>query len=170
MPMEHKAYAFDWSRFEFDLHPVLVGALARDDTAGLEAYIDQHLAELTDPYEGEPLPADWRTTLGNQDVHEYGDYALTRFYDPVDCWGIGYEWLRLTDELPEPAANAMLGSPIGPAGKLFDPGRYGSYFQTPRRVRESLATLQPRACPELARYLELLERCVGERHGVYVTF
>jgi hypothetical protein len=170
MPMEHKAYAFDWSRFEFDLHPLLVDALAAHDTTGLEAYIDQHLADLTDPYEGEPLSANWRDTLENRDVHEYGDYALTRFYDPSDGWGIGYEWARLSEELPEPAATAMLGFPVGPQENLFDPGRYGSYFQTPRRVRESLVALQPHGCPALARYLELLERCVGERRGVYVTF
>src|SRR5262249_8215566 len=97
MAMEHKAYAFDWSRFEFDLHPLLAEALTTNGTTELQAFIDQHLAELTDPYEGESLSADWRETLGNRDVHEYGDYALTRFYDPADCWGIGYEWARLSD-------------------------------------------------------------------------
>jgi hypothetical protein len=170
MPMEHKAYAFDWTRFEFDLNPLLVQALTDDDPAELEAYIDEHLAELTDPYEGEPLPADWRDALENRDVHEYGDYALTRFYDSADCWGVGYEWARLSEELPEPAANAMLGLTVGPPERLFDPGRYGSYFQTPRRVGESLAALQPHACRELAGYLKLLERCAGGGRGVYVTF
>jgi hypothetical protein len=170
MPMEHKAYAFDWSAFEFDLHPLLDDALTANATAELEAFIDQHRAKLTDPYEGEPLQTDWRDTLGNRDVHEYGDYALTRFYDPADSWGIGYAWARLSGKLPEPAARALLGFPIGPAENLFDPGRYGSYFQTPRQVRESLTALQPHGCPALVRYLELLERCVAERRGVYVTF
>jgi hypothetical protein len=170
MPMEHKAYAFEWSRFELDLYALLVEALTADDTAKLEMYIDRHLGELTDPYEGEPLSADWRDALEKRDVHEYGDYALTRFYDPADCWGIGYEWARLSDEILEPAANAMLGFPIGPAENLFDPGRYGSYFQTPKLVRESLSSLQPHACQDLARYLELLEMCVCDRRGVYVTF
>jgi hypothetical protein len=168
--MEHKAYAFDWLQFDLNLHPLLVEALTANDTAQLEAFIDQHLDELTDPYEGKPLSADWRDTLGNRDVHECGDYALTRYYDPADCWGIGYEWTRLRDELPEPAANAMLGFAVGPAENFFDPGRYGSYFQTPRGVRGSLAELQPHGCQQLARYLELLERCVAERRGVYVTF
>jgi hypothetical protein len=124
MPREHKAYAFDWTRFEFELHPLLVEALTTDETAKLEAFIDQHLVELTDPYEGEPLSTDWRDTLENRDVHEYGDYALTRYYDPADNWGIGYAWTQLSDELPEPAANAMLGFAIGPAKNLFNPGRY----------------------------------------------
>jgi hypothetical protein len=168
--MEHKAYAFDWSRFEIDLLPLLVEALIRDDTEVLEAFIDRSLAELTDPYEGEPLSLDWRDTLGNRDVHEFGDYALTRFYNPADNWGIGYAWARLSDRLPEAAANALLGFAVGPMENLFDPGRYGSYFQNPRRVRESLEVLQPHACSELARYLALLERCVAEQLGVYVTF
>ena len=170
MVMEHKAYAFDWSRFESELHPLLEYALTDNDPAGLETYIDEHLTELTDPYEGEPLSADWRETLENRDVHEYGNYALTRFYDPADCWGVGYEWARLSEELPGPAANAMLGFPVGPPDRLFDPGRYGSYLQTPGQVRGSLAQLRPHACPELSDYLGLLERCAGEGRGVYVTF
>ena len=136
----------------------------------MEAFIDHHVAQLKDPYEGEPLSADWRDKLGNKDVHEYGDYALTRFYDPADCWGIGYEWARLSEELPESAANAMLGFVVGPPGNLFDPGRCGSYFQTPRQVRESLGVLQAHTCPGLGRFLDLLSRCVAEARGVYVTF
>lgn len=170
MPMEHRAYAFDWLRFESDLYLLLVGALAANDPIELEAYIDQHLDELTDPYEGEPLSPDWRDTLENRDVHEYGDYALTRFYAPAVCRGIGYEWARLSDELPAPAAKALLGFPVGPGDNRFDPGRYGSYFQTPGGVRESLAVLQAHACPALAEYLWLLEQCAAEGRGVYVTF
>jgi hypothetical protein len=169
MPMEHKAYAFDWSRFEADLLPVLVRALTADDPAELAAYIDLHLGELTDPYEGEPLAAGWRDGLGNRDVHEYGDYALTRFYDPAECHGVGHGWARLSEELPGPAA-ALLGAPVGPAGRQFDPGRYGSYFQPPGRVQESAAALRPHARPELADYLGLLERCAAGQRGVYVTF
>jgi hypothetical protein len=176
--MEHKAYAFDWAQFEFELHPLFVEALTVNESSGLEAFIDRHLAELTDPYEGEPLSTNWRDALGNQDVHEYGDYALTRYYDPADCRGIGYGWAQLSEELPEEAANAMLGFAVGPEDNLFDPGRYGSYFQTPRQVRESLSALRPHSCtrtcysscPDLLQYLELLERCVAERRGVYVTF
>jgi hypothetical protein len=168
--MEHKAYVFDWSRFEFDLRLLLTEALATDDTAELEAYIDRHLTELMDPYEGEPLTAEWRDALENRDVHEYGDYALTRFYDPGDCSGVGYEWARLSEELPEPAAVALLGFTVGPPGRLFDPGRYGSYFQTPAQVRESLAALKPLGLSELAGFVELLERCAAKGRGVYVTF
>ena len=125
MAMEHKAYAFDWSDFDSHLHSILVKALTTNHTIDLEAFIDKHVAELTDPYQGEPLTTDWRDTMENQDVHEYGDFALTKFYDPSDSFGLGYEWMRLSEELPVDAANAVLGVSIGPLANVFNPGRYG---------------------------------------------
>ena len=162
MGMSHKAYAFDWHGFEFDLHPWLEAALAADNPAELESFIDDNRASVTDPYEGDPLPEDWRAGLENRDVHEFGDYALTRFYDPADDCGVGSAWMSISNQLPEAAANALLGFSVGPPGRLFDPGRYGSYFQTPAQVRESLAVLKPLDVPELARFVELLERCAAE--------
>lgn len=170
MSLEHKAYAFDWTRFEFDLLPILTAALATNDATELEKYIDLHRAELTDPYEGEPLPSDWRTMLESGDVQEYGDFALTRFYDPADCRGIGYEWACLSEELPEPVARAMLGFPIGPREHLFDPGRCGSYFQTAECVRRSLVELKPMGSIVLTDFVSLLERCAAGSQGLYTTF
>jgi hypothetical protein len=159
-----------WSSFASDVLPLLVDALTTNVPGKLVACIDRYLAELTDPYEGDSLPADWQDALQNRDVHEYGDYALTRFYDPADCWGIGYEWTLLDDELPPPASNAVLGSVVGPAENRFDPGRYGSFFWTSDQVGWSLAVLQSLDRPELVRFLALLERCVAEERGLYVTF
>lgn len=170
MAISHKAFAFDWRGFEVDLHPRLENALVADDPSELEAFIDDHRESLTDPYEGEPLPESWREALENRDVHEYGDYALTRFYDPSDDFGIHDEWSEVSDQLSEAAANALLGISVGPPERLFDPGRYGSYFQTPGQVRESLSVLKPLGVPELARFVELLEQCVQEGRGMYVTF
>jgi hypothetical protein len=170
MSMSHKAYAFDWRGFELDLLPLLEDALLADDSAQLETFIDDHREALTDPYEGEPLSDDWRAALENRDVHEYGDYALTRFYDPADDLGIAEEWLKVSERLPRPAANALLGFPVGPPKRLFDPGRQGSYFQTPAQVRESLAILKPLGVPELDPFVKLMERCAAEGCGVYITF
>lgn len=170
MAMSHKAYAFDWRRFEFDLYPLVEDALAANDPAVLEAFIEAHRHALTDPYEGQPLPEDWRAVLENRDVHEYGDYALTRFYDPADECGIAEDWAEISHRLPTVAVDALHGFSIGPPDRLFDPGRYGSYFQTPDQVRESLAALTPLGLPELARFVELLERCVADGRGVYITF
>jgi hypothetical protein len=170
MSMSHKAYAFDWRGFELDLRPLLEDALVADNTGLLETFIDDHREVLTDPYEGEPLSDDWRAALENRDVHEYGDYALTRFYNPADDCGIAEEWMRISERLSRPAANALLGCPVGPPNRLFDPGRQGSYFQTPAQVPESLAILNPLGVPELAPFAGLLERCAAEGCGVYVTF
>lgn len=169
MPMTHKAYAFDWSRFEFGLLPILIEALIADDTAALEAFIDDNHALLTDPYEGEPLPNDWRAGL-NWDVHVYGDYALSAFYDPADDCGIAGEWGEVSECLPGASANALLGFSLGPPERPFDPGRYGSYFQTPSQVQKSLEFLQPLGMPELSPFVDLLARCNAEGRGVYVTF
>ena len=101
-------------------------ALAANDSAELEEFIDRYRAELKDPYEGKPLPEDWRETLGNRDVQEYGDFALTRFYDPnADC-GLGCCWNEIDDALPEEDREVLLGLPFGPRHNRFDPGRYGS--------------------------------------------
>jgi hypothetical protein len=170
--LSHKAFAFDWSAFEFDLHPLLEAALESNDPTELEAFIDEHRKALTDPYEGNPLPKNWRAMLENRDVHEYGDYALTRFYDPSDDCGLVEFWAEVSERLPGRAADALLGFPIGPRGRLFDPGRLGSYFQTPTQVKKSLATLRPRTnkLEELRPFVELLEQCAAEGLGVFVTF
>lgn len=170
MPKEHRAYAFDWLRFEADLQPLLVQALADDDPAGLEAYIDRHRGELKNPRDGTPLAANWRETGRGYSVQEYGSYALTRFYDPAGCHGIGHQGARLSEELPLWIGITLTGSPIGPPGRQFDPAQIGSYFQTPKRVRESVAVLRESPLPEAAGYLALLERCAAEGRGVYVTF
>lgn len=170
MAMSHKAYAFDWQGFEFDLLPLLGEALATDDPGELAAFIDTHRDLLTDPYEGKPLPADWRASLESRDVHEYADYALTRFYDPANDCGLHEDWVEISDRLPANAADALLGFSVGPPNRMFDPGRYGSYFQNPAQVQESLATLRRLDLPELAEFIELLERCTAEGRGVYTTF
>jgi len=136
----------------------------------LEALIDDTRQAFTDPYEGEPLSVGWQSALENRDVHEYGDYALTRFCDVNDDSGIQEAWAEVSERLPTAAANTLLGFLIGPPERLFDPGRYGSYFQTPDRARDSLEILEPLSVPESVRFDELLERCVVQRRGVYVTF
>ena len=179
MPMSHKAYAFDWRAFERDELPGLLSrALETGDTAGLVAYVERNRQALKDPYEGDPLAEDWQGQLGNRDVHEYGDYALTRFYDPnADC-GLAYCWNEIDDALPEEDREVLLGSPFGPSHNRFDPGRYGSYFQTPQQVAGSLARVRGFDLPWLdehdrgfvRRFVRLLEECVAAGQGLYATF
>lgn len=179
MSMSHKAYAFDWPAFESDdLYGLLFAALTSGDSAGLIHYIDVHREDLKDPYEGNPLADDWRDMRENHDVYEYGDVALTRFYDPAEDAGIGNPWLAIDDQLPEADRAALLGTPFGPPSDSFDPGRLGSYFQTPREVARSLArvrrfklsALEDYHRKSLERFRDLLEECEKAGSGLYVTF
>ena len=80
------------------------------------------------------------------------------------------EWTVLSGCLKNAVRNALLGSTIGPTNSPCDPGRYGSYFQNPTQVLESLAVLKSCGLPELSRFIHLLDRCAVESLGVYVTF
>src|SRR5690349_15161787 len=92
MSMEHKAFVFDWESFLQELSELLFSALVSDDTTRLKAWINSNVADLKDPYEGEPLTKDWEDTLDVKDAHQYGDFALTKYYDPARDIGLGHEW------------------------------------------------------------------------------
>lgn len=170
MSMEHKAFEFDWLPFERDLHHLIVDALSTRETRGVEAFVDENLTDLVDPYEGQPIAADWRNGLVNRDTHEVADYALTRYYDPVQDYGIGSAWIGISDAIDEQVVNALLGQPIGPSHNRFDPGRFGSSFQSPERVTESLVLLNSSSVAEMRPLVELFTRCARLGKGVYVTF
>ena len=163
--MEHKAYVFNYKSFENELMPILANCLKNGDIELLRSFIAAHKDSVTDPYEGEELPSNWEDALENRDVHEYGDYALTRYYDPSEDIGLGERWLQLDDRLQTLA----LGTPLGEA-ILFDPGRMGSYFQSPDQIAEALRlaqAIQP-ALPGVADLANLLRS--GRAKGLYVTF
>jgi hypothetical protein len=179
--MSHKAYAFDWSAFARDeLHRILLDALASGDTNGLIRYIEANRDHLKDPYEGGPLSDDWnwKDMLENFDVHEFGDFALTRFYDPAKDSGLGNEWLTINERLSEADQGVLLGTPFGSSSEYFDPGRQGSYFQTPRQLVKSLARVERIELPDLEDhqrkslewFKDLLQECAGAGSGLYITF
>ncbi len=168
--MEHKAFAFNWNSFEQELFPTLVKALETGEVQEIINFIEKNRQHLTDPYEGQPLDDGWQSTLSNRDVHEYGDYALTKYYAPDEAAGVGDAWIDLSDELPATASRALLGETVGPKGNLFDPGRMGSYFQRPEQARVSLDVLTNLNKPELADFCQLLSECVNKNLGVYITF
>ncbi len=172
MSMSHKAYAFDWRAFEKDeLHHLLVAALESDDPATIAHYIEAHREQIKDPYEGQTIEQGWEAALGNRDVHEYGDFALTRFYDPTENHGVAEAWLAVDAEVAEQDRFALLGSRLGKSGHEFDPGRQGSYFQTPQQVAESLRRFDRFAQDgRLRTYVQLLRGCVADGLGVYITF
>ena len=171
--MSHKAYAFNWEAFtKDDVHDVLLRALESNDHTALVRYCRDQRARLRDPYEGQPLPPDWEGALENRDVHEYGDYALTRFYNPAEDRGLGEQWASVSSALSGGQRAALLGTPLGPPANLFDPGRQGSYFQTPvdvvrshRKIRESRPPVA-----SLEAFEAFLQSCESQNSGLYVTF
>jgi hypothetical protein len=89
--MSHKAYAFDWSAFVRDeLHDILLDALSSGNERGLVRCIEANRDYINDRYQGGRLSDDWKDRLGNYDVHEFADLALTRFYDPMEDYGIDH--------------------------------------------------------------------------------
>lgn len=170
MSMEHKGYAFDWQSFASELHPILLNGLETGDTQGLINFIASNREQLTDPYAGAPLKENWHRLLSNCDIHEYGDYALTKYYEVGTDRGLGYTWREISDQLPVAARKSLLGKPLGPQGSFFDPGRMGSYFQAPAQVAASLEVLRDYPLLALAGFCDLLAACVGEGWGVYITF
>lgn len=174
MTMVHKAYAFDWLAFERELLGVFDRAMATKDPAELHRFIDARREWLKDPFEGNPLTDEWwQREVDPADVHQVGEVALTRYFDPTEDWGLQSQWIHLDRRLPEQARAAVLGQPIGPPDDPFDPGKQGTYFQTPAQAAESLAVLR-RAdlpeCPEVETFVSLLGQCVDEGKGLYVTF
>lgn len=178
MTMAHRAFAFDYTKFHDELRPVLVGALETADTAGLRAWIDANLGVLVDPYEGEPLPKNWQAVLEVGDVHELGDYALTKYYDGDLDIGLDADWQELTELLEKSGLDAALtlGTPLGPEQAPFDPGRQGSYFQTPGEVTAAVAQLQgllqshPALATDLLPLQGMFQQAARQRSGLYVTF
>ena len=166
MSFSHKAFAFEWSVFELELAPKLKLGLQRGDTELLESFIEVHRSSLRDPYEGEPLPEDWKNLLEVGDVHELADFALTRYYQPSADFGVGEEWSVLSEKVSEAERNAMLGS----AFESLDPGRMGSYFQSSRAAVASLQALQNLSAGAAETFKTGLRKAVNSGLGIYVTF
>jgi hypothetical protein len=178
MSLEHKAFEFNYEPFLKELKPKLEIALLTNDITRIEEFIAEHISELKDPYEGEPLDGSWSQMIEVADSHQYGDFALTKYYDPGANIGLGYDWQdvqkRLLLEAPE-LAPAVLGKPLGTKNCYFDPGKSGSYFQSPDQVQNNIKSLEGLArsrvgdLSELNLLLEMLAK-VSQGKGLYVTF
>jgi hypothetical protein len=176
---EHKAFILDYQSFESQLKNILESALENENVSQLSGYISQNQAHLKDPYEGEPLTNEWESMLESQDPHQYGDFALTMFYDPTEDIGLGYDWENVQETLSQRLTDtsSVLGSPIGPASNYFDPGKMGAYFQSPQQVIENQRLLESafdqeelESSAELEKMLEMLQAAISEGKGLYITF
>jgi hypothetical protein len=176
--MEHRAYPFDYEGFTRDLRADLDAALATGDCTRLRAFIQANGSRLRDPRTGEPLELSWETRVEPKDAHQYGNLALTRFYDPEEDVGLGNDWDDLNDLLNEllgEAARPTLGEPCGPPDNPFDPGQQGAFFQSPEQVKASLRQIeqllsnQPGLAVELGEARAMLAPVAGANLGLYVT-
>jgi hypothetical protein len=179
MSIDHKAYVFDYDRFAIELKSNLEEALLTENINSLIIFIRENLSFLKDPDLGKPLDINWEKTLINKDVHEYGDFALTKFYDPEDCIGLSNDWREIDDLLCYEFGEGSLitlGKILGPKDNFFDPGKMGAYFQSPHQVQKNLIwledTLEQR--PELLEYLisviNMLKPASKQGQGLYITF
>ena len=139
--MSHRAFAFDWNAFSMELRPILEEALESDNPTGLIRFVDANLGQCSDPSEGELLSPEWKDHLSHASVQEIGDFALTKYYDVKGDSGLGTAWLELDDQLGVSAREALLGISLSGAGRSFDPGLMGSYFQPPEKVAHSSTIL-----------------------------
>jgi hypothetical protein len=171
--MSHKAFAFDWRAFELDpLHAVLLSALQTNSTIELQKYIDEWRATIKNPYDGLPLAHGWRGGLEYGDVHELGDVALTRFYQPDADFGLGEQWGEAEARLLGAERDRFLGSPIGRDGLLFDPGRQGAYFHASGDVNDFLCLVTKLDTGDglFSHFKESLRCCPTLGLGLYQTF
>jgi hypothetical protein len=180
MSMYHKAFIFDSGSFETSLSSILREALGSNDSALLLRFIENNWPSLTDPNTGEPLTSDWRLIVDTGDVQRCGDIALTLYYDPNENIGLGYDWSELDDLLlrllPGRGGAVVLGKCFGASNQPFDPGRQGSYFQSPEFVRENLLLINRLMCLKtedadaLSKVKDMLQAASTRNKGLYITF
>jgi hypothetical protein len=179
MAMEHRAFIFDFESFTEELSRILETALETGEVDALIDFIQVNLDSLKDPYEGEPLDSSWQTMMEYKDAHQYGDFALTKFYDPQSNIGLGYEWEAIQNLLNSQlngGGNMVLGRAFGPTNNYFDPGKIGSYFQTPDQVEDNLQKLnelvkqKPQMSSQLSQLMKMLNTAAKAGKGLYITF
>jgi len=179
MSMEHKAFVLDYEAFKSQLGSLLESALMTGINDKLAQFIGTNITWLKDPYEGEPLDESWEDIIEVKDTHSYGDFALTKFYNPASDIGLGDDWEEIQDLLNDVSSDfgtAILGRPFGPERNYFDPGKMGSYFQTSGEVQQNLSLLKdlgqrkPEVSPALNKAIEMFQQAAEAGKGLYVTF
>lgn len=180
MSLEHKAFVFDFYGFRGELKPILESSLRSGDISSLIEFVIANKDILVDPYQGEALDENWEAMIEDRDAHQYGDFALTKYYSPLEDQGLGVEWEGLQELMPNSANvsfSPFLGAPIVVGEEIFDPGKMGAYFQSESDVVESLSVLTAFESLVPKNYIDgfvrfkcLLERAIDEGRGIYITF
>ncbi len=161
--MEHKAYEFDWNSFEKEFAELFISSLRSDDKDALIAFIESNPSSITDPYEGNSLEDNWKEYLNTLSTLEIADHALTKYYSVEEEFGLCDEWLPINETLCQKEIDALLGISYSE----FDPGCYGSYFQSPLLLVENIGILSNSGNKTIRSYLGSLSNVCK---GLYVTF
>jgi len=187
MSMEHKAFIFSYYDSENELKPILIDALDQQNFSALSSFFDANIGSLFNLYISEPLPSNWleqfnenwNETFGENAIQICGDIALTKYYNHDSNIGLSYDWMDLTSEWEDiylPAVDMTLGNAIGPIHNRFNPGKLGSYFQSPEMVAANLRELQdfvasnPEHKKSLSPLESMLEQAAIQNMGIYTTF
>lgn len=179
--MEHKAFVFNCEGFERELKGILEEELHTDSYLRLREFILKNIDHIKDPYEGNILDEDWELMIENDDPHQYGDFALTKYYEPLDDIGIGMNWEKLQDivgGLAIEGESPILGTTVGSSDNPFDPGKMGAYFQSLSKVKQNLKFLNELKKEgadrdievELKTSIKMLKAANEAKKGLYVTF
>jgi hypothetical protein len=179
MSIEHKAFIFEYEKFSSELKETLEDALSSGSHSALRAFIVREKKQLKDPYEGEPLGEDWEEMIGEADPEQYGDICLTKYYEPSIDIGLGDDWEQVESELKNLGLNSgcvLFGLPIQGGSRNFDPGKIGSYFQSPKEVDANLALILKYVSKSkdlkiiFNGLIEMLGAANSKNLGLYVTF
>jgi hypothetical protein len=176
--MTYHGFLFDYNAFERELKPLLEKALKSGKTAALEKFIDKHHASLTSVMTGEKLTASWREEFEEATATEYGEVALSKYFDEEEDNLVMGKWHRFVAAFEKVGGEEgiALGETIGPADKPFDPTSQGCYFQSPKQVEENLKALglwhevEGPLPKELKELREMFQTIHKEGKGLYVKF
>ncbi|WP_445627159.1 hypothetical protein [Nostoc sp. DSM 114167] len=177
--MEHKAFVFDYDAFIQELAEILENALVINQRNELITFIENNFSYLKNPDEGEPLDYSWKEMLDTEDISQYGDFAITKYYNPQCDIGLGYDWLPLYDMLLnelDKDTSPLLGKNFGIPGNYFNPGQIGSYFQSLEQVKNNFELLnwllneKKEHLPNLALLIKMLSNALESKKGLYITF
>lgn len=114
MSVDHKAWLFDFSRFQAEAASALFAALQGGSIA--------------------PLQTAGLISSDFDDVQSAGEAAIATYIAINDDYSLSYWFdalrstLRLIPSLAACANEAICGLPFGPAGNRFDPGLMGTGF------------------------------------------
>jgi hypothetical protein len=176
--MTYHAFFFDYDAFDRELKPILKKALRTGQSEALETFIDENRSALFSIQTGERLPKNWRKEIHDGSPVEYGEIALTKYFEEAEDNLVMGKWTRFVEAIEKVGGEPeiALGETVGSPDVVFDPTRQGSYFQSPRQVKKHLKLLNSWLADEKEPPEELLElqemfQIVKEAgKGLYVKF